>query len=62
MSGTATTIATAPSGTDFKGLAFAPVPQPGQGLPEVPVVVVLPVAAALLLGAFYVVGRRRRIA
>jgi len=60
LSGTASTIATAPSGTDFKGLAFAPVAQPGQGLPEVPVVVALPVAAGLLLGGFYVVGRRRR--
>ena len=60
LSGTATTIATAPSGTDFKGLAFAPVAQPGNQLPEVPVVLFIPAAAALLLGGFYVTGRLRR--
>lgn len=60
LSGTATTIATAPSGTDFKGLALAPVAQPGNQLPEVPVVLFLPAAAALLLGGFYVTGRLRR--
>jgi hypothetical protein len=58
LSGSATTLATAPSGTDFKGLAFAPV-TPGAGAPEAPWAVALPILGALLLGGAYVVRRRR---
>ena len=59
LSGSATTIATAPTGDDFKGLAWSPA-QPSTGAPEVPVVLLLPATAALLLGGFYVTGRLRR--
>ena len=58
LSGSATTLATAPSGTDFKGLAFAPI-TPGAGAPEAPWAVALPILGALLLGGAYVVRRRR---
>ena len=58
LSGSATQLATAPSGTDFKGLAWAPV-TPGTGTPETSVVVGLPALGALLLGGYVVVHRRR---
>lgn len=58
LSGSATTLATAPSGTDFKGLAWAPV-TPGTGTPETSVVVGLPALGALVLGSYVVVYRRR---
>ena len=58
LSGTATTLATAPTGDAFKGLAFAPVGTPGTGTPEVPMALVLPLGgAAVLVG--YVAYRRR---
>lgn len=60
LSGTATQLATAPAGTDFKGLAFAPV-STGENLPESPAVVVLPVVAALGLVGFVAFRRRRQI-
>jgi hypothetical protein len=60
LAGTATHLATAPSGTDFKGLVFAP-PGPGAVTPETPFTVVLPGLAAVGL-AGYVVYRRRRTA
>ena len=53
-----TTLATAPTGTDFKGLAWAPV-SPGSGTPETSVVIGLPVLGALLIGGYVVVYRRR---
>jgi hypothetical protein len=58
LGGSATTLATAPSGTDFKGLAFAPV-SPGTGTPEAPFAVALPIIGAVLLGGAYVLRRRR---
>jgi hypothetical protein len=51
---------TAPSGTDFKGLAFAPVAQPGAETPEVPLALLLPLSAALVAGGSVVLRRRRR--
>ncbi len=58
LSGTATSLATAPTGTDFKGLVFSP-PGPGAVTPETPYIVLLPGLAAVgLVG--YVVLRRRR--
>jgi hypothetical protein len=61
LSGTATTLATAPTGTDFKGLAFAPM-TPGTGTPEAPYVLILPVATAAALGGYVALRRRRRTA
>jgi hypothetical protein len=58
LTGTPTLLATAPSGTDFKGLAFAPV-APAAATPETSLVVALPILAAVLLGGTYVVRRRR---
>ncbi|MGO8862746.1 MAG: hypothetical protein ACLQRH_18580 [Acidimicrobiales bacterium] len=58
LSGSATTLATAPSGDDFKGLAFAPV-TPGAATPEASIAVALPVLGLVLLGGAYVVYRRR---
>jgi hypothetical protein len=58
LTGSATTLATAPTGTDFKGLAFAPS-TPGNGTPEVPFAVALPILGALLMGGAYVLRRRR---
>jgi hypothetical protein len=59
LSGSATTIATAPTGTDFKGLAFAPVAV-GTATPETPLVLGLPVLAGLLFaGGGYLAYRRR---
>ncbi|MGD0380701.1 MAG: hypothetical protein ABSC30_12025 [Acidimicrobiales bacterium] len=60
LSGSATLLATAPSGTDFKGLAFAPVATGGEGLPETPFVLALPVLGALLLGGYLALRRRSR--
>jgi hypothetical protein len=51
-------LATAPTGTDFKGLAFAPV-SPSTGTPEAPFAVALPIIGAVLLGGAYVLRRRR---
>ncbi|HTT85919.1 MAG TPA: hypothetical protein VMF60_01005, partial [Acidimicrobiales bacterium] len=58
LSGTATQLATAPTGSAFKGLAFSPVGTPGTGTPEVPLALVLPLGGGALL-AGYVVYRRR---
>jgi hypothetical protein len=54
-------LATAPSGTDFKGLAFAPIVSVGNQLPEAPLVIALPL---LGMGAFavYALRLRRRAA
>jgi hypothetical protein len=60
-SGSATSIATAGANESFRGVAFVPSSTGvGTGLPEVPVVVVLPVAGALLLGGAFYVTRRRQ--
>jgi hypothetical protein len=55
---TLATLATAPAGTDFKGLAFAPS-TPGSDTPETSVVLALPVIAAVGFGAVYFVRRRQ---
>jgi len=60
LSGTPATLATAPSGTDFKGLVFAP-PGPGAVTPETPYVLVLPGLAAIGLAGYVVYRRRRRV-
>jgi hypothetical protein len=61
LSGTASTLATAPTGTDFKGLTFAPV-TPGSGTPETPYVVLLPVLGITLIGGYVAFRRRYRVA
>jgi hypothetical protein len=62
LTGSATSLATAPSGDDFHGLAWAP-PAPAAESPEVPLALALPVVAGVLLGgAYLLVGRRRRAA
>lgn len=58
LTGSATTLATAPTGTDFKGIALAPA-TPGTGTPEAPFAVALPIIGAALLGGAYVLRRRR---
>lgn len=58
LSGTAATLASAPAGTAWKGVAFAPTVSVGTLLPESPLAVGLPVAGLLLL-AGYGVSRRR---
>ena len=59
LSGTAAKLATAPTGDDFHGLAWAP-PAPPAESPEVALAVALPALALLMLGGAYVlVGRRR---
>jgi hypothetical protein len=60
LSGSATLLATAPSGTDFKGLAFAPIATGGEGLPETPFVLALPILGALLFGGYVALRRRSR--
>lgn len=60
LSGTATTLATAPTGTDFKGLVFAP-PGPGAVTPETPYTLLLPGLAAVGLAGFLVYRRRRTV-
>ncbi len=63
LSGTSPVWSTpAPSGTDFKGLAFAPVAQPGTQTPEVPLVLLLPLSGALVTGGYVVYRRRYRAA
>ena len=52
-------LANAPSGTDFKGLVFAP-PGPGAVTPETPYVLVLPGLTALGLAGYLVYRRRHR--
>ncbi len=59
LSGTASVLATAPAGTDFKGLAFAPVASPSSDLPESPLTLALPIVGGLAVAAFVVVTRRR---
>jgi hypothetical protein len=59
LTGSATTIATAPTGTDFKGLAFAPVANPGTQAPESPLVIALPAIGLVLFGGGYALLRRR---
>jgi len=59
LSGTASVLANAPSGTDFKGLVFAP-PGPGAVTPETPYVLVLPGLTALGLAGYLVYRRRHR--
>ncbi len=61
LSGTPTLLATAPTGTDFKGLAWAPVAT-GNGLPESPLAIGLPLVAALGLAGYIAVRRRRQVA
>jgi hypothetical protein len=61
LGGTASTLATAPSGTDFKGLTFAPA-TPGSGAPETPFVVLLPGLAAVGLAGYVAYRRRVRTA
>jgi hypothetical protein len=61
LTGSATTIATAPTGTDFKGLAFAPA-APATSAPETPLVIALPILAAVLFGGAYALRRRRAVA
>jgi hypothetical protein len=62
LTGTATQLATAPTGDDFHGLAFAPgTTLPNNGVtPEVPFAILLPGVALLLLGGVYVIRRRRQ--
>jgi hypothetical protein len=62
LTGSFTKLATAPTGDDFHGLAFAPgtsIPNNGD-TPEVPLAILLPVAAGLVLGGGVFVARRRR--
>ena len=53
MAGSVTQLATAPTGDDFKGLAFAPATAlPNNGdTPEVPLALVLPIAGGAILAA-----------
>ncbi len=60
LSGSASLLATAPSGTDFKGLAFAPIATGGEGLPETPFVLALPILGTLLFGGYAALRRRSR--
>jgi hypothetical protein len=53
-------LATAPTGTDFKGLVFAP-PGPGAVTPETPYVLLLPGLAAVGLVGYVVLRRRSRV-
>jgi hypothetical protein len=65
LAGSFTQLATAPTGDDFKGLAFAPATAlPNNGdTPEVPLALVLPLAGgALLAGGAFWTSRRRRSA
>jgi hypothetical protein len=63
LSGTFTQLATAPTGDDFKGLAFAPatvLPNNGD-TPETPLALLLPIAGgAILVGGVFLISRRRR--
>lgn len=61
LTGSTTQIATAPTGDDWHGLAWAP-PAPPAESPEVPLAIALPVMAAVLLGGAYVLVRRRSLA
>jgi hypothetical protein len=57
---TVTTLVTAPQGVSFKGVAFAPVAPPAV-TPEVPSILLLPLAGVVVFGgATAVVYRRRR--
>ncbi|HEX3427033.1 MAG TPA: hypothetical protein VHT30_12930 [Acidimicrobiales bacterium] len=58
LSGTATTLGTAPTGTDFKGLVILP-PAPGTPVPETPFAVLLPLSFLAILAAGFLVSRRR---
>ena len=61
LSGTTTTLATAATNEAFRGVALAPQSGTvGNGLPEAPVVLALPLAAALLGGGAYLYSARRR--
>ena len=63
LAGSFTQLATAPTGDDFKGLAFAPATAlPNNGdTPEVPLALVLPLAGGAVLagGVFWTSPRRR---
>ncbi len=62
LTGTFTQLATAPTGDDFHGLAFAPnTPLPNNGdTPEVPLALLLPIAGGAIFGGVYLTHRRRR--
>jgi MYXO-CTERM domain-containing protein len=60
MSGTSTLLATAPTGEAFRGVAFAPVSlNTGNGLPETPFIVFLPLLAVAGLAGYLAVRRRQ---
>jgi hypothetical protein len=61
MTGTATLLDTAPSGTDFKGLVILPAGFPAI-VPEFRYPVLLPIAGAVLAGGFLAIRHRRRTA
>lgn len=62
LTGSPTTLATAPTNEAFRGVAFAPSAPPVQ-TPEVPLAIVLPLSAmAMAGGAWIILGRRRRTA
>ena len=55
LTGTASTLAPAPPGDDFHGLAWAP-PPPAAESPEVPLALALPVMAGVFLGGAYLLS------
>jgi hypothetical protein len=57
---TSSSISQAGTNTAFRGVAFAPLSQPGPDVPEVPWAVALPVSAFGILGLGFVIQRRRR--
>jgi hypothetical protein len=60
LTATVSTLATAPTGVSFKGVAFAPTPSaPPAQTPEVASIVLLPLCAVALAGGVVVVRRRR---
>ena len=61
LSGSTTNLATAAANEAFRGVALAPTSgNVGNGLPEAPVVLALPLAAALIGGGAYLFTARRR--
>jgi hypothetical protein len=62
LSGSPTTLSTAPTDEAYRGVAFAPTSLP-TSLPEAPLTIGLPLTAAVLAGgAWTVLSRRRRTA